>query len=124
MKFGPIQTVHLVSVIWFCLTPHQESFLKENKLFLSFFIPQIQTLGAARQIECTLYGLTEIVSSYIVSSPSSRVDGRLNSSSVGKLDQAGRPASACTGKRAKKILGTQLWDTGSQPKQLHIRGDT
>jgi hypothetical protein len=45
------------------------------------------------------------------------------SSSVGKLDQAGRPASACTGlymQKGKKNPG----DTGSQPKQLHIRGDT
>jgi hypothetical protein len=45
-----------------------------------------------------------------------------NSSSVGKLDQAGRPASASTGlnRQQGKI---NPGDTGSQSKQLHIRGD-
>jgi hypothetical protein len=44
------------------------------------------------------------------------------SSSVGMLDQAGRPASACTGlywQKGKINHG----DTGSQPKHLHIRRD-
>jgi hypothetical protein len=44
------------------------------------------------------------------------------SSLVGKIDQAGRPASACNGlyrQKGKIYPG----DTGSQPKQLHIRGD-
>jgi hypothetical protein len=44
------------------------------------------------------------------------------SSSVGKLDQAGSPASACTGlywQKGKINPG----DTGSQPKHLHIKGD-
>jgi hypothetical protein len=44
------------------------------------------------------------------------------SSSVGKLDQAGIPASACTGlywQKGKINPG----DTGSQPKHLHIRRD-
>jgi hypothetical protein len=44
------------------------------------------------------------------------------SSTVGKLDQAGRPASACTGlyrQKGKKNPG----DTGSQPRQLQIRRD-
>jgi hypothetical protein len=46
----------------------------------------------------------------------------LYSSSVGKLDQAGRPASACTGlcRQKGKI---NPGDTSSQPKQLHIRRD-
>jgi hypothetical protein len=44
------------------------------------------------------------------------------SSSVGKLDQAGSPASACTGlfRQKGKI---NHGDTGSQPKQLHISED-
>jgi hypothetical protein len=44
------------------------------------------------------------------------------SSSVGKLDRAGSPASARTGlyrQKGKIYPG----DTGSQPKQLHIRAD-
>jgi hypothetical protein len=45
------------------------------------------------------------------------------SSSVGKLDQAGRPASACTGLYLQKGK-INPGDTGSQPKQLHIRRDT
>jgi hypothetical protein len=44
------------------------------------------------------------------------------SSSVGKLDQAGRPASACTGLYRQKGK-INPGDTGSQPKHLHIRGD-
>jgi hypothetical protein len=46
----------------------------------------------------------------------------LYSSSVGKLDQAGRAASASTGLyRPKGQINPG--DTGSHPKQLHIRGD-
>jgi hypothetical protein len=44
------------------------------------------------------------------------------SSSVGKLDQAGIPASACTGLHRQKGK-INPGDTGSQPKHLHIRGD-
>jgi hypothetical protein len=40
-----------------------------------------------------------------------------------KLDQAGRPASACTGLYRQKGK-INPGDTGSQPKQLHISGDT
>jgi hypothetical protein len=46
----------------------------------------------------------------------------LYSSSVGKLDQAGRPASACTALYRQKGK-INPGDTGSQPKQLHIRED-
>jgi hypothetical protein len=45
------------------------------------------------------------------------------SSSVGKLDQAGKPASACTGLYRQKGK-INPGDKGSQQKQLHIRGDT
>jgi hypothetical protein len=51
------------------------------------------------------------------------VCGILYLSSVVKLDQAGRSASACTGlyrQKGKQNPG----DTGTQPKQLHIREDT
>jgi hypothetical protein len=44
------------------------------------------------------------------------------SSSVGKLDQAGIPASACTGLYQQKGK-INPGDTGSQPKHLHIRRD-
>jgi hypothetical protein len=44
------------------------------------------------------------------------------SSSVGKLDQAGSPASACTGLYRQKGK-INPGDTGSQPKLLHIRAD-
>jgi hypothetical protein len=44
------------------------------------------------------------------------------SSSVGKLDQADRLASACTGLYRQKGK-INPGDTGSQPKHLHIRGD-
>jgi hypothetical protein len=44
------------------------------------------------------------------------------SRSVGKLDQAGSPASACTGLNRQKGK-INPGDTGSQPKQLHIRAD-
>jgi hypothetical protein len=46
----------------------------------------------------------------------------INSSSVGELDQAGRPASAYTGLYRQKGK-INPGDTGSQPKQLHIRRD-
>jgi hypothetical protein len=46
-----------------------------------------------------------------------------NFSSVGELYQAGRPASAFTGPYRQKGK-INPGDTGSQPKQLHIRGDT
>jgi hypothetical protein len=45
------------------------------------------------------------------------------SSSVGKLDQAGSPASACTGLYRQKGK-INPGDTGSHPKHLHIRRDT
>jgi hypothetical protein len=48
--------------------------------------------------------------------------GRFYLSSVGKLDQAGSPASACTGLYRQKGK-INPGDTGSQPKQLHIRAD-
>jgi hypothetical protein len=44
------------------------------------------------------------------------------SSSVGKLDQAGRPASAWTGLYRQKGK-INPGDTGSQPRQLHISRD-
>jgi hypothetical protein len=44
------------------------------------------------------------------------------SSSVGKLDQAGIPASACTGLYRQKSK-INPGDTGSQPKHLHIKRD-
>jgi hypothetical protein len=44
------------------------------------------------------------------------------SSSVGKLDQAGSPASACTVLYRQKGK-INPGDTGSQPKHLHIKGD-
>jgi hypothetical protein len=69
-----LQTVERVTTVNVDMRLYDEPF------FLSFFIPHIQVLGAARQIECTLYGLTEIVLSYIIPSPSSRVDGHLNRS--------------------------------------------
>jgi hypothetical protein len=47
---------------------------------------------------------------------------KLYSSSVGKLDQAGRPASACTGLYWQKG-NINPGDTGSQPRQLHISRD-
>jgi hypothetical protein len=46
----------------------------------------------------------------------------LNLSLVGKLDQAGSLASACTGLYRQKGK-INPGDTGSQPKQLHIRAD-
>jgi hypothetical protein len=46
---------------------------------------------------------------------------KLNSQRV-KLDQAGRPASACTSLYRQKGK-INPGDTGSQPKQSHIRGD-
>jgi hypothetical protein len=48
--------------------------------------------------------------------------GCIYSSSVGKLDQAGSPVSACTGLYRQKGK-INPGDTGSQPKQLHIRAD-
>jgi hypothetical protein len=44
------------------------------------------------------------------------------SSLVGKLDQASRPASTCTSLYRQKGK-INRGDTGSQPKQLHIRGE-
>jgi hypothetical protein len=46
----------------------------------------------------------------------------LYSSSVDKLDQAGIPASACTGLYRQKGK-INPGDAGSQPKHVHIRGD-
>jgi hypothetical protein len=47
---------------------------------------------------------------------------KVYSSSVGKLDHAGILASASTGLYRQKGK-INPGDTGSQPKQLHIRGD-
>jgi hypothetical protein len=44
--------------------------------FLSFFIPQIQALGAARQIECTIYDFRD---SFIIHRPLSFVARRRSS---------------------------------------------
>jgi hypothetical protein len=59
---------------------------RNDSFRLSFFLSLFHRFRFSAQRDklsfsvCTLYGLTEIVSSYIVPSPSSRVDGHLNRS--------------------------------------------
>jgi hypothetical protein len=67
-------------------------------------------------------GRGRVIVKFCLGSRAKSAQSGLYSSSVGKLDQAGSPASACTGlyrQKGKKNPG----DTGSQPKHLHIKGD-
>jgi hypothetical protein len=90
--------------------------------YLEFTIPsEIELTGPERNWESEEFDnrITQVTQEkyYPVTVHSS------DSSSVGKLDQAGRPASASTGLYRQKDK-INPGDTGSQPKQLHIRGDT